>query len=307
MKNFKAEKDYNRVDQFLCEAVTSLSKNAARNLCENKLVIVNAKIVRAGDKLKTGDIIEINDQPKQLIEKVDLEILFEDQSVIVLNKKRGIPSVSIKSNPKSTVADFLASYNKIFLTASLKPTDAGLIQRLDNYTSGVILAAKNRNAWEFLKQEMKEEKIAKSYLALVEGNVAKQRQKIEAPLLIEKDQKTVKVLKEKTITENKNVFSAQSEVFLVLKFEDYSLVRVLGKKMRRHQVRAHLASIGHPLVGDKLYGSKKDLEELFPKEKGFLLHAESIAFKHPLEQKTHLIKAPSAFLWQLSKKYKFNL
>lgn len=301
MKNFKVEKDYNRVDQFLCQAITGLTKNAARKLCEGKLVTVNTIIAKAGDRLKEGDSLEIKEQSKEAKEEVDIEILFEDKNLIVLNKKRGIPSVSLKSNTKFTVADFLSSYNPCFLVASPEPSEAGLVQRLDNYTSGVIIAAKDRKTWEFLRQQMKEEKITKTYLALVEGKISQQRQKIVAPLLIEKDKKSVKVVNA-IIDESKKIFSAESEVYLLDNFKEYSIVRVLGKKMRRHQVRAHLASINHPLVGDSLYGAKTELKELFPEEVGFLLHAESISFKHPVDLKTNLIKCNSPLFHALNHK-----
>lgn len=231
--------------------------------------------------------------------------LIEDQNIIVVSKLRGMHCVVHEHSDPITVADCLAALAPETISASPDKRESGLVNRIDRWTSGVLLAAKNREAWTMLREEMRADRIKKSYLAIVEGSLAKPKYTVDLPIFLVKDKPKVKFQK-LTSAEQRDAKKAVSLVqrlkVVTVGKKKFTIVRVSGGSMTRHQVRVHLRSLGHPIVGDEMYGASSKLSDLLgskrPKSmqgepEGFLLHAESIEFKHPKTGRTVRAKTDS--------------
>ena len=232
--------------------------------------------------------------------------VIEDQNIIVVAKLRGMHCVVHESSDPITVADCLAALAPETIDASPDKRESGLVNRIDRWTSGVLLAAKNREAWTMLREEMRNDRIKKSYLAIVEGALPKAKYTVDLPILLVKDKPKVKFQK-LTSAEQKAAKKTTSLVqrlkVVTLNKKKFTVVRVSGGSMTRHQVRVHLRSLNHPIVGDEMYGASSKLSELIsgkrPKNmtvepQGFLLHAESIEFKHPKTGRMIIASSESA-------------
>jgi 23S rRNA-/tRNA-specific pseudouridylate synthase len=225
-----------------------------------------------------------------------LEILFEDPFLCIINKPSGIHSVAqSKSESENSVAKQLIEINPLFQTASPKPLDAGLVNRLDYETSGILIAAKKIEIWETLFENLKAERINKSYLTILDGRLPR----TERPeTWIYSRYRGSKKVSQKAISETPPERSlAAKSVFSPLKFNtkrNVTLASVTAHSARRHQVRAHAAWLGVPLCGDALYGSRRHLNEVlnavnFPT---FALHAHRVDFSHPVTDENISITAP---------------
>ena len=222
-----------------------------------------------------------------------LPVLYEDEKLLALSKLRGMASVRLRESDPLTVSDLVTKYCKNCRNASPDEREGGLVQRLDFWTSGAILAAKDQETWNALHAMLKQEKVKKTYLALVQGIPTSKHFTINAPFSLSKGKKIVKLAKAR----DKKSLSAHTDIEVVYKKtgrSPWSIVRATMSRGRRHQVRAHLASVGHPLVGDEQYGSTFQLDKVLPEVgDGFLLHAETILLKHPYSGKKLAISAPS--------------
>ena len=306
----KVQQPAPRLDVWLSENLPGVSRRRARQLCEAGQVFINGYVARAGAFLNQGSIVEVRASiepasarntevvPDSGTKNRSLQVVFEDEFLLVVRKPRGMSSVTLSEEDPLTLADVLVTYGPQQKNASPDPREAGLLQRLDFWTSGLLLAAKSRPMWERLRKELFEEKIHKSYVALVESVPKKDHFVIESPLIASPDEKQMQVAPRSLA----GALSATSEVQLLeafsMKDKPFSLLRVQASRARRHQIRVHLASIGHPLIGDELYGAKRDIRSLpeslrrrvaLPHE-GFLLHAESLSFRHPVTSKEMNLK-----------------
>jgi len=306
---------FRRVDLFLSENIADLSRNQARDLCENQQVFINGNPAAPGDSLEAGDTVEVIGYlgpvlagAKETALPPDFAMLYEDEHIVAAAKPRKMASVRLRHEDPPTLADCIASCCARCVGASPDPREAGLVQRLDFYTSGIVLAAKDRAAWEGLRKQLFAEKVEKTYLALVEKRPVKKRYTVNLPLVQSRDGKSMSVGKEKDAREPVQL-AAITEVTVVGQFELgskwFSVVRAKGRRMRRHQVRVHLASSGHALVGDTLYGSENTLNDALPwaagEEEGFLLHAQDIRLQHPISGKEMHFQCSSDYFRKLSK------
>ena len=219
-----------------------------------------------------------------------IKIVYEDDFVVVVNKPSCIHSVTLGKGRKNTIADFLISNFPNIELASLKPQDGGLVNRLDFETTGLLLAAKTRESWRLHYALHKNGKIHKKYLALVEG-------KFPDRLTLENFIGSKSRRGRKVYTFSQGGARRLQAVSLMSRFAynpltDTSLIEISGSIFRRHQIRAHLASVGHPLLGDVLYGSKRntselkiktcvDSNQLFP----FYLHSHKLSYNCPFSLK----------------------
>ncbi len=284
-----AEKASPRFDLWLTEEIPGLSRSKARDLCKEGLVRVNGVPMRGGAPVFAGSLVEIlgsieSPAARVMENALPLSVVFEDEHLLVVNKPRGVSTVTLSPEDPTTLADMIATARAECRTASPDLREAGLIQRLDFWTGGLVTAAKNSDVWESLRLELFEGKFEKSYLALVEGKLKENLFSVYLALTPSSDGK--KMLFSKPGDET--ALSAESEIEVVRELEGgFSIVRVRANRARRHQVRAHLAHIGHPLVGDSLYGARKSLTSFALKlglesDEGFLLHAETLTFSHPV-------------------------
>ncbi len=213
----------------------------------------------------------------------NLSIHHEDHHLLILKKPSGIHSTHNPKNTEPSVASLLLETFPLLKDIADKPEDAGLVHRLDKETSGLIVAAKTRSVWEHLREQFKQNLIRKLYVALAEGHIEKEynlENFIGSPY---RRGKKVKVYQKKP--DHGRVQIARS-IITPLKYlsdQNTTCITVEIKTGVRHQIRAHCASLSHPLVGDKLYGAGSALKETFPdlSTREFFLHACTLSFTHP--------------------------
>ncbi len=310
---FTNENGITRLDHFVSQHVPGCSKRSAKSLCERGFVRVEGREKSGGYLLQRGESVQVEHffQTATRPEMVEKEggkelvtVLWEDESVVVVSKPRKLHSVTLDSEDPVTLADWLSWHNSGCRTAAPDRREGGLIQRLDYYTSGVSVSAKNPATWKKLHEALLSKEIEKSYLVLSEGRLQEKNMLLSFSLCA-KGAQTI-------ITESaeiKGSFLAETQVNELWydNDENVSVLRVWVHRARRHQIRAHLAHVGSPLIGDTQYGSKRKLSDirLFTKEsqnelnEGFLLHAETVTFTHPANKKTVTIKESSKYFQEL--------
>jgi 23S rRNA pseudouridine1911/1915/1917 synthase len=293
---FVAPESSARLDEFLSAKISSYSKRFVKQLCKDGFVSVNGTKKPGGYILQEGDEIEVISKALAAARVVTgsvLDIIYEDEYLLVVNKPRAMHCITLRDEDPTTLADCIVSYEAKCIDASPDRREAGLIHRLDFYTSGLLLVAKGRDTWEKLRHALHNGHIIKTYLAIVEGRIKESKIKASFLLRQSNDSKRM-VIDEKTdsqpqqtLVENIKYFSAHN----------VSLIRGKTKQAVRHQIRAHLSLLGHPLIGDSLYGSRHsllDIDQLFMEKEfvfqGFFLHAESINFSHPVHSKKINVK-----------------
>jgi 23S rRNA pseudouridine1911/1915/1917 synthase len=239
-----------RVDVFVAKKYPQFARAALSILFDKKIVLVNAKIAKAGQKLKDKDLVSL-DEAKLFMqpEDITLPVIYEDDNLMVINKPAGVLTHSKGSmNTEGTVASFIApSINSLELIGNR----AGIVHRLDRATSGVIITAKNAATQSFLQKQFAQRKAKKKYFAIVEGWPEPANAIIDAP--IERNPK-----KPQTFKIGAGGKTAQTEYSVLEKFQKinkkYAFVELSPTTGRTHQLRVHFKHIGHPIVGDKVYG-----------------------------------------------------
>lgn len=283
-----------RLDKYLIRLFPTLSRNFVQQLIQDKRVLVNHKAVSAHAVPKQKEVIQITipslTQTGIVPSDIPLEVLYEDEQVVVINKQAGLvvhPSDSGGHVSDSLVNALLYHYPKTFsISGSVRP---GIVHRLDKDTSGVLVVAKNDRAMKFLTRQWQDRKVLKEYTALLSGHLQPGKGAIEAPLgRSSTDRKKMGVRPGK---EGRYAFT-QYEVEKYL--DAYSLVKVTILTGRTHQIRAHFQAIGFPVVGDRTYGNPKvntDFEQTYGLTRQFL-HAQKLGFHLPAAKKRLEITAP---------------
>lgn len=276
--------DSERLDSFLAKKL-----NSKRSIIQNNVrlgnILVNGKISRSATKLKRGDLISIlelsNPQVKELIkEDIPLDIIYEDDDIIIVNKSRHLVTHPGINNYEHTLVNALLGANKVLAENQNRP---GIVHRLDKDTSGLLVVAKNTQALTFLSSLLSSHQIVRKYLALVKGVIDEQEGKIIAP--IGKD--TNHPLKQ-AIDLKKGKYAETDFRVIKIYQSKYTLVDVILKTGRTHQIRVHFDYIGHPLIGDFTYG--KDNLDLI--DDGQLLHAYHLELIHPRTKEKMAFDAP---------------
>ena len=263
-----------RLDQFVTEKL-GVSRNQVQRLISEGYLKVNEKPAKANQRVKSGDEISYflgRAKPSALkAEKIPLDILYEDKNLIVINKQAGIVVHPDETGHSSgtLVHALLAHCKDLSGIGGIKRP--GIVHRLDKDTSGVLLIAKNDKTHQKYSQLFQDRKVKKTYLALVKGNTKTQKGRIEAPITRHaSDRKKMSVSHQ-----GKNAVTT----FEVLESHPgFSLLKVNIETGRTHQIRVHLASIGHPVIGDATYGDKalnKKFEEKYGLKRQFL-HAQRL-------------------------------
>jgi 23S rRNA pseudouridine1911/1915/1917 synthase len=281
-----------RLDVFLRNANPALTRSHLKRLIDRRNVKLNAVIPKAGARLKAGDRIELQIPPpapmRALPEPVPLTIVFEDESILVVNKPPGLVVHPAAGNYSGTLVNGLL-YHCRSLSNPGNPFRPGIVHRLDKNTSGVMVVAKSDRAHHHLAAQFKDHTISRMYLALVLGSPRA-------------DQGTISSLIGRHPQDRKKMSShprrgrqAVTHWEVITRYASFALLRIRLETGRTHQIRVHLASIHHPVVGDPDYGGRKSLASLpkteatrfFASVKRQLLHAATLGFIHPL-QDTHL-------------------
>ena len=271
--NAAEENKGERLDKFIADN-SDISRSYAAKLCEDGLVLCGEKQLLKKYKILGTEEITINvPEPEELSiepENIPLNIVYEDSDVIVVNKPQGLCVHPAQGNESGTLVNGLVYHCGDELSAINGVIRHGIVHRIDKDTSGLLIVAKNNEAHLKLSEQLKERKAMRKYVALVNGNIKEDSGTINKPIgRNPSDRKKMAV-----------VFGGREAVthFNVLeRFGQYTLVECILETGRTHQIRVHMASIGHSIVGDTLYGIKKEKFNL----NGQLLHAKTIGFVHP--------------------------
>ena len=272
----QVEYDCTRTDKYIADN-SDISRSFAAKLCEDGKVLVNGKPVAKKQKLVVGDCIEIELPPEQAVEAIPedipLCIVYEDNDVIVVNKPQGMVVHPAPGNESGTLVNALLYHCELSaINGVVRP---GIVHRIDKDTSGLLVVAKNNEAHLFLSEQLKERKALRRYWALVNGNIAEDTFTVDKPIARHpKDRKKMAIVY--------GGREAVTHIKVLERFGQYTLVECCLETGRTHQIRVHLASLGHSIVGDKTYGIKKEKFNLA----GQLLHAKTIGFVHPVTKET---------------------
>ncbi len=257
-----------RLDQFVATKLPGVSRAFIQKLHAEGKIAVAGSAEKSGYKLKEGQEIVVDyDTSERIIPSIDLPILYEDDDCVVINKPAGVltHALSVHANEPS-VASFIRTK-----VQGIEGERAGIVHRLDRATSGVIIGAKNQKALSWLQKQFAERKVKKTYVAVVEGRPEQPEAMIDMP--IGRNPKAPS-----TFRVDPNGKVAQTRYAIVKEGESRSLVTLSPETGRTHQLRVHLQKLGHPIVGDPLYGSGKYGDRL-------LLHAKSLEITLPNRQR----------------------
>ena len=282
-----------RLDKAVAD-LTELSRGLANEQIKNGQILVNGEAKKAKYAVKEGDVISYEVPEPEVVEyvaeNIPLEIVYQDEDVAVVNKPQGMVVHPSAGHTSGTLVNALMYHIKDLsgINGVLRP---GIVHRIDKDTSGLLMIAKNDQAHLALADELKDKKSLRKYWAIVHGNLPNDRGVIEAPIgRSEKDRK-----KQAVTAKGKPALTR----FQVLeRFGDYTLVELQLETGRTHQIRVHMAYIGHPVAGDEVYGPRKTL-----KGHGQFLHARTLGFTHPRtgEVLEFTAEAPAIFLETLEK------
>lgn len=285
-----AEQVGTRLDRFLTPILNDLSRTAIQQLIADQSVLVNGRNSKPGYALRSGDEVTILRKtiiPQQRIvqpQQLPLTIVYEDEDLLVINKAPGMVVHPAPGHSEDTVVNALvARYPQLQqIEGDLRP---GIVHRLDRDTSGLLIVAKNARAQAALIEQMKQHAIIKRYLALVEGIVALDQGSIDAPIGRHPRFRQQMAI---TATQSRDAITH----FRVLKrFQRHTLLLLQLETGRTHQIRVHLQAIGHPVVGDPIYGSGHTEQRGIRLKRQFL-HAYQLEFSHPLTDVPIKLEAP---------------
>lgn len=287
------EKMTGRIDKILGHHFSQYSRSQLQKWISDGNVKVNGQTIKPKYKLAVGDRVTIEPEKPQKIdlepEKIPLDIVYEDDDVIVVNKPQGMVVHPAPGHPDHTLVNALLYHSPLStINGEFRP---GIVHRIDKDTSGLLMVAKNDMAHRSLAAQLKAKTNEREYVALVHGVIKEDRGTIDAPLGRSlKDRK-----KQAVVADGRHAVTH----FKVLKrYRHYTLVACRLETGRTHQIRVHMKYIGHPLAGDPLYGPRKTLPG-----KGQYLHARLLGFKHPRtgKQMTFTVPLPAYFQKMLDK------
>lgn len=286
-----------RLDLFLSEQNLSLTRSQIKKLIDDQLVKVNHLSAKASCRVKKGDLVEVHlqepQQPNIEPENIPLDILFEDDSIIVVNKPAGMVVHPAAGNYSGTMVNAIL-FHCSFLSGVSGILRPGIVHRLDKGTSGVLVVAKNDNAHRSLSCQFENRSVRKFYTALVYKKMKEDEGTIESEIGRHySDRKRMS-------TKTKKGRFAVTQWKVLQRYEKFSLLEIRIQTGRTHQIRVHLSSSHHPVVGDSVYGSKKGLShiknEIIKKRLSALsrpfLHAHLLGIHHPKDNRYQEFIAP---------------
>ena len=271
MKIFTVENDLCdiRIDKYLIDLL-GLSRSKIQKMIENNNILVNNKeiknsyIVRVDDEIKVTDYIENTDI---LPENIKLDIVYEDDYLLVVNKPSGMVVHPALGHYSGTLVNALMYHTKLS-NNDIRP---GIVHRIDKDTSGLLLVAKNDEIHEYLSEEISKRKVSRKYIALVYGVINNDTGTIDAPIgrdLLDRKKMAVTDINSK---------DAITHFKVLERLKDATLIECTLETGRTHQIRVHMSYIGYPIVNDPVYGRKKKINDF-----GQVLHAKTIGFVHPI-------------------------
>ena len=275
-----------RLDAFLARVCDGLTRSAAQKLIEGENVLRNGKPGQKNDKLNVGDEISVTiPEPKEVDivpTQMELDIAYEDEDLLVINKPKGLVVHPAAGHQDDTLVNGLlhAMGDRLSgINGQLRP---GIVHRIDKDTSGLLAVAKNDHAHLMLASQLKDHTMARTYEAIVCGSFREDSGTVDAPIGRHPTDR------KKMCVTQRNSKNAVTHWEVVARYRGYTHVRCRLETGRTHQIRVHMASIGHPILGDKVYGHKKT--ELGQDSQ--CLHAGALCFQHPRDGRPVMVFAP---------------
>lgn len=264
-----------RIDKIITAACPQFSRTHIQRVIENNGVTVNGKAVDKSYVAAAGSKVEvIADEPRPLYivaQEIPLDIRFEDKDLLVVNKPRGLVVHPAAGNYDGTLVNALMNHCKKSLSGINGVMRPGIVHRIDKDTSGLLLVAKNDFTHNSLASQLKTHSITREYRAVVHGHLKQTEGTIDAPI-----GRSIKDRKKMCVTD-KNSKSAVTHYTVLEEFDDFTYIKLRLETGRTHQIRVHMAHIGHPVAGDMVYGPPNGEKSL----NGQCLHAVLIGFAHP--------------------------
>ena len=264
-----------RLDKYLAEQFPEQTRSYLQKLIKDGEVTVNGKNVKTGYQLSKGDEVCVNiPEPKELDvepQKMDLDIVYEDEDVILINKPKGMVVHPAPGHTTDTLVNGLLYHCKDNLSGINGVARPGIVHRIDRDTTGILIVCKNDMSHNSIAAQLKEHSINRRYRALVHGNLKDDTGTVEGPI------GRHPIERKKMAINEKNGKPAVTHYTVLERFGNYTLIECKLETGRTHQIRVHMTSIGHPLVGDEVYGPAKCPFKL----QGQCLHAMILGFVHP--------------------------
>lgn len=269
-----------RIDSFLTSNCPEMTRSMIQKLIENGNVTVNEKVIAKNYKLKNKDSIALFIPDPEIMEakpeNIPLDIVYEDDDLLVVNKPKNMVVHPAPGNHDGTLVNALLYHCGNSLSGINGVMRPGIVHRIDKDTSGLLIVAKNDFSHRLLAEQIKVHSFERKYMAVVYGNLKDDEGTIDAPIgRHPTDRKKMTVIQ-------KNSKQAVTHYKVIERFEGFTFVELTLETGRTHQIRVHMASIGHPVAGDPVYGPKKIITSLG----GQCLHAYYISFIHPRTGKT---------------------
>lgn len=264
-----------RLDKYLAEQFPEQTRSYLQKLIKEGQVLVNGKAVKSGYQLSFGDEVSVDiPEPKELDvepQEMDLDIVYEDDDVILINKPKGMVVHPAPGHTTDTLVNGLLHYCEGHLSGINGVARPGIVHRIDRDTTGILIVCKNDMSHNSIAAQLKEHSITRRYRALVHGNLKSDKGTVEGPI------GRHPVDRKKMAINERNGKPAVTHYEVLERFGNYTYIECVLETGRTHQIRVHMASIGHPLVGDEVYGPAKCPFKL----QGQCLHAMVLGFVHP--------------------------
>ncbi len=275
-----------RADKLLSAVLADYSRSFVQNLFVQELVFCKGKAVSKSFKPKAGDVLEFTvPEPRMLSlepENIPLEIMYEDSELLVVNKPRGMVVHPAPGNYSGTLVNALLHHCKGNLSGINGVIRPGIVHRIDKDTSGLLLVAKSDSAHVSLSEQIKEHSLAREYRAVIHGHLRQQEGTVDAPIGRSPNDR-----KKMCVTEN-NSKHAVTHYTVLEEYKDFSFIKLRLETGRTHQIRVHMAHLGHPVAGDPVYGPKNGVSSLG----GQCLHAGLLGFIHPSDGEFVRVESP---------------
>lgn len=273
-----------RLDQFLAEALEELTRSAAQRLAEDGQVLLNGKPLKKNYKMGGSETIEVrlpDPEPIDAVpQNIPLDIAYEDDDLLVINKPKGMVVHPAPGNPDGTVVNAVLYHCGESLSGIGGAFRPGIVHRIDKDTSGLLMIAKHDKAHLYLSEQLKDHTLARTYEAVVIGSLKEDRGTVDAPIgRSPKDRKKMAIVPDGR--------RAVTHYEVIARYPGYTHIRCKLETGRTHQIRVHMASLGHPIAGDQVYGPAKSKYDL----QGQCLHARTLTFLHPSDGQPRLVES----------------